>query len=714
MPTLTIEGRDVQVSDKFLTLSPEEQNRTVDEIATQMGIQGSRSTSGLPDDVNPDVLSGNPKYASDLRAGLQKKADTMLVGPSSVGNEAATGLINAANTIGLNIPRNVAAGIATGLGKMGIEGYAPTFSQNYQRAQDIEAALNRQNSKSGVAGTVAGVGLGAAALPGLSGATTITGRAAQAGGTAGLYSAGSELADSKDPVRAAKAGGMGFVLGAGASPLIESAARVAGNGGLARAIGRGTARGAVGDALDGVAPQTIDAAETLMQDAAQRGVRLTWDEAIQQVTGGATRLGDLRRVVENSRGGGDVMKPLMAERRGQVQAAGQQALGDIAQQPLDPVRTGLGAQRAAEGEIGGAQQAINEVTRPYYQRSQQQRVGNQIHQGLLDDPLYERTLQEVRNNPALNRGIENLPDDNVAVIDLVQRRMREAADNARMPGQANSSNLIAANLEDARRAPLEAAERVTGGRYGDYATARDMQQTLRQNVLEPLNEGPVGQISRTGNVRTQGEALLPSVSAPGSENIVAEAVHRLARRDLQATESLIHSHIRAAFDEATQNLPGGANQFGGAKFAAVIAGNGQQARNLEAAIRALPHGDQRWQGFRRFLDIMEATGQRPQQGSATAFNQEIIKQLKQGSLATEAATAVKTSGTSLIKRVTEFMDQVNLGRNTGQIARILVDPRSAQFLRQLAVAPRRGTQASALAVRLIGVGAGLTTARTHA
>lgn len=38
MTTLVINGQKVTVSDDFLNLSPEEQNATVDEIATQMGV----------------------------------------------------------------------------------------------------------------------------------------------------------------------------------------------------------------------------------------------------------------------------------------------------------------------------------------------------------------------------------------------------------------------------------------------------------------------------------------------------------------------------------------------------------------------------------------------------------------------------------------------------------------------------------------------------
>lgn len=525
--------------------------------------------------------------------------------------------------------------------------------------------------------------------------------------TGGLGSARAAAATVAAPTGAQLgARGANSVLGIDGTPaaLIEGGAALAGGGLGAFATRAGRAENAVRQAAGDLDPQVYQQAQTLMDDAARMGVRLTADEAIQQITGNGTRLGELRRVVENSRGGGDVLKPMMAERPGQVRAAGEAAT-DALGAAMDPTQTGLRINRAANAEIGDTQAAINAATRPAYNAATQQRVGPQVHAALLDDPLYARTFEEVRRDPALNRTIANLPDDSVGVIDLVQRRMREAAENARVPGQAGSGNLIAANLDDARTAPIAAAEAATGGAQGSYATARAAQARLRETELEPLTAGPVGRLAGTEDAAAQAAALLPSApKVSGAEAGVADAVRRASRRDPQATQSLIRGHVRAAFDEATQDLASGANQFGGAKFASVVAGNGQQSANLEAAIRALPNGDQRWQGFRRFLDVMEATGKRPQTGSATAFNQEIQRELKQGGLVSEAGTAVKTGGLSLVKRFTEFQEQLNAGRNSAQIANLLTRPDAARILGQLANAPANTARAQILAFRLTYMG----------
>jgi len=501
--------------------------------------------------------------------------------------------------------------------------------------------------------------------------------------------------------------GANSVLGIEGTPaaLLEGAGALAGGIGGMAALRPRTAGQTVARAVGELDPAVYQQAQTLMDDAARMGVRLTGDEAIQQVTGGATRLSDLRRVVENSRGGGDVLKPLMAERPAQVQAAGRANIDAMAPQPLDPTQTGLRVNRAAAGEIADTQTAINAATRPAYQAAEAQTVGPQVHGALMSDPLYAQTFNEVRSNPALNRTIEHLPADSVGVIDLVQRRMRETAENARVPGQANSGNLIAGNFEDARTAPIAAAERVTGGPQGSYATARDAQARLRQTQLEPLTEGPVGRLSGTNDPAAQSAALLPTAPKfAGAEAGVADAVRRVAARDPEAAQSLIRGHVRSAFDEATQDLASGANQFGGSKFASIIAGNTQQSANLEAAVRALPQGDQRWEGFRRMLDVMEATGKRPQVGSATAFNQEIQRELKQGGIVGDAAQAVKTGGTSLIKRFNEFKEQMDLGRNTTQIANLLSRPDSARVLGQLARTPPTAARAQILALRLSYMG----------
>ncbi|TGD93726.1 hypothetical protein [Methylobacterium nonmethylotrophicum] len=155
--------------------------------------------------------------SSALGRALQAQADEMLVGPPSAGNAASAALRQFGNTVGLNAPRNVAAGIAT------LMGNGATFGQNYALAADQDAALARQNPKSALAGDVAGIVGGAITLPGLSGASTLAGRVGQAAVTGAGYGAAGEFLDTKDAGRAAVAGGIGGLAGGGLGFAIEKA-----------------------------------------------------------------------------------------------------------------------------------------------------------------------------------------------------------------------------------------------------------------------------------------------------------------------------------------------------------------------------------------------------------------------------------------------------------------------------------------------------------
>jgi hypothetical protein len=68
MTTLTIGNRDVEVSDDFLKLSPEQQNATVEEIAQSLGITGGNA--GAPATEEPELTAGRAAGLAG-RAGVQ-------------------------------------------------------------------------------------------------------------------------------------------------------------------------------------------------------------------------------------------------------------------------------------------------------------------------------------------------------------------------------------------------------------------------------------------------------------------------------------------------------------------------------------------------------------------------------------------------------------------------------------------------------------------
>jgi hypothetical protein len=137
--------------------------------------------------------------------------------------------------------------------------------------------------------------------------------------------------------------------GTKAEPIARLAGGLAGNVGSTVARARTAApERLVADATRGVTQVEFDAAQALQSRAARAGVPLSGPEAIQAVTSGATKLGDVQRVVEGSTVGGAATSRFYAERPQQVNAAATRTLDTIA--PQDATPSTLGPRVAASAK----------------------------------------------------------------------------------------------------------------------------------------------------------------------------------------------------------------------------------------------------------------------------------------------------------------------------------------------------------------------------
>ena len=427
----------------------------------------------------------------------------------------------------------------------------------------------------------------------------------------------------------------------------------------------------------GVTNNDILKADSLMAQAKGAGVPITWPEALHKVTEGRVDITGLQRIVEQSPGGQPIMADFMAQRPGQTKAAMDGAMDDLTYgaQMTDPRQAALGIQRSADEGLDTIRQRINQTAEPYYNAAANTRVAPSP---LMNDPLYQDALKAVRSDPVHSRFVNGLPDDSVGVLNEIKKYFGRLADRSAPLNDKTAASVYGGMGRDVRDTAKQASP--------DYERALALETDLRQRFLNPAEAGPLGALSKTDDILAQGRAVLSSTAAEGSEQAVRETIGLLAQRNPDQAFQLVRTHLKGQFDEATQNLISGANQWGGAKFAAAIRGNGQQAKNLEAAVKALPDGDIRWDGLNAFLDVLEATGRRQRPGSLTAFNAKALEDLGRGGLPVEAARSVRSLG----NRLFDFYEQWKLGKNSADLAKIITDPNSAKMLRDLANAKTPG------------------------
>lgn len=459
-------------------------------------------------------------------------------------------------------------------------------------------------------------------------------------------------------------------------PWVRAAAAIFGGGAVAATSPR-TAAQTVSRAVEGATPQQMTQAEALFQQAQRQGTPITRLEAVQQVTSGGTRAGDIQRVVEGQGG----LRDFMAPRPAQNEAAARQTFDTITPPTPAPSTIGPAVGREAEGVVTDVRQKINDITEPMYKAAEPKKVDAATFQRIQQAPGWKEARKAVRSNPQLGRYVKGMPDDSVGFLNEVQKYLRQQGDNAAGPMNAQRNQQISAGYGTDATTVRQAAEQASP----EFAQAVQVQADLRQRYLDPLLQGPIGKIaSKDTGTQDAINALFPRNPLPNSQGEIGRTVGLLAKRNPYAARQLVRAHIESTFNQASKELQSGANQFGGAGFRAKLVGNPQQAANLEASIRALPNGDDLWKGFDRFLEVMEAQGQRQRIGSQTAFNQEALKDLSGGSALGTSATLAAGGGLQIPSKVRDVVERWRLGRNVDEIARLITDPQGARVFRELA------------------------------
>lgn len=225
MPTLNINGRRVKVDDSFLSLTPEQQNATVDEIASQLG-EVPQAESAQSQDLRSDLSSLSNKLGDASIDSLPQarydalspggKAMAVARGAGRMADDFVRGTADML-TFGLADEFAAKAGDLTGIG-----GEAGNYEQNLadQRQRDSEGGIPR------FVGQLAG----AVAMPGAA-AKSVGGAALQGAALGGAYGFGSGEGGIESRLGTAASGALtGGAAGAavrGAANAIER--RMAGN-----------------------------------------------------------------------------------------------------------------------------------------------------------------------------------------------------------------------------------------------------------------------------------------------------------------------------------------------------------------------------------------------------------------------------------------------------------------------------------------------------
>lgn len=457
-------------------------------------------------------------------------------------------------------------------------------------------------------------------------------------------------------------------------------------GGATAAVGapfgiRNTPADIVNKGLKDVTPEQIKMAQLLQQKAASIGAPITGAEAIAQVTGNKALLGT-QRFVENAQQSQPIMNQFMAGRpQGQRQAF-ESSVNVIGLPPTSATPVNL--QKAGENVIRGAETSVSSNVAPYFKEAGKNAVGKLDIEGMMQNPKIADAVEAVRSSGKY--GLKNEPTNSIKTL-IAAKQYLDDEYSKQMNAMTGAEKNAARVTWSANRQLDDFLNQVSP----EYAQGSRKFEIAQKTQIEPLKASTVGQIAE-GKVGA--ETLMPQKPVSLYPADIKRAVDLLRRKDPQAVPSWTRQQLEAVFNEATQKLPTGENQFGGPKFAATITGNKQQRDNLRTLVSE-SSGMQAWKGFEDFLDVMEAQGQRMPANSATTFN-EMARQEMGGGLATKLATPLTPS------RLTKGLEQWQMGNNAQILAKMLTDPDSVKKLEELARTGPKSAKGQVLVNSLIG------------
>jgi len=445
---------------------------------------------------------------------------------------------------------------------------------------------------------------------------------------------------------------------------------------------RGGANISLGNAAEGVTPQNLQMAAALRRDAQAMGIDLTNAEAIQQVTGGGSGLTRLQRVVE---GQTPRMAPMFANRPAQVQGAIEARLNQIAPN-VEPGQLAGQAQGAAENVLNTMRRRVNESAEPLYAQLPGQTLDPADLASLQANPSYSIASEQLMRNPELAALVTGGPED-LSTVNRVIQQLDTMGENAR-PGVMNPGGNYTLAAQREQAAAL--ARQLASATSPEFAAARQTVATGRQAFVDPLRRGPIGTIAGQSDVQpnlvAQTEALFPAMPFEGTAEETARALSLMGEIDPTVGGPLVRQHLARQAMEAQQNLATGANQFGGANFAARAFGNPEQRRTVMGALDVVNRPDPNLafpplsanaapargsDPMERLVEVLQATGQRQRAGSETAFNTEAIQNLRGGNLASGAVKSV-TNPLGIPGRIGQGVDDFLARRNAETLADLLM------------------------------------------
>jgi hypothetical protein len=270
----------------------------------------------------------------------------------------------------------------------------------------------------------------------------------------------------------------------------------------------------IGTAASELSGPDISAARVASDKAKSLGVKLTLPEAVK--AGGAknaSAVEGLYNTSTNSPAGSRLRSDFVGARKPTISSAARKVAGEIGSgQP------GYKTKQAAEGAIENARGLVNRASRPFYKRSEGTIVPN-----VPNTPAIALAKKSVMNDPVIMGELQGAPQNSIKFLDVVKKAMDR--------NKTVAENVVAGRGYNPQKASVigrdtKALTGATDAASPDYAAARRIKTKGMGRLVEPLEGGALGDISRTPSTTAQAQSLF-GVTNPVEQASALAAAKRL-------------------------------------------------------------------------------------------------------------------------------------------------------------------------------------------
>lgn len=457
--------------------------------------------------------------------------------------------------------------------------------------------------------------------------------------------------------------------------------------GMAAVSGRSPVQRMAAEEMAGISPQEVALAKRIQDEARLAGAPVTAIEAMQRATGqsrglpvgGATRLPELQRMIESSRGGGPVMRDFMARREAET----GQTLRSLAPTTQETPNLGQMAQQAAKERQARAAAEVSQRVGPEFRRIEAMPIPADDFNAIIKDrPIINSVYNTVKSSPEWREISKDLPENSVGFVEVMRQALGDKISEAVQKGQKNKARVFQNAYDDLKTIADDAVG-------GDYQAALTATRQARQELQAPLESSPIARIAETSQTPQQ----FASLFARNASEInltpqkVRDTIKAFNESDPILGRSFVSQYIKAEIEKIPETAARAMTT--GQRFSQNVFGNETQRQNLLAAYGEA-YGNSAKLGLDRLMKALKAQGERLPVGSPTA---------EKGALEQRSLSKIKQVGKP-IEAVANLADTILNGNYAADFARAITSPQGVDALVELSTKPISNAQAGAAAVAI--------------